>query len=78
MGGTPDGSDNNLTQTGPDAGGFYSVSYNYTFGSAPITTDTDIIVVAHSTAYQYVRLTTTLTNQPGSLQLAQIVDRQYI
>ena len=78
VGGTPDGSDNNLTQTGPDAGGFYSVSYNYTFGSAPITTDTDIIVVAHSTAYQYVRLTTTLTNQPGSLQLAQIVDRQYI
>jgi len=77
VGGTPDGGDNNFTQSGPDADGLYSLSYNYTYGTAPISSDTDIIIVAHSLNYQYFRTTDTLVNGDGSLQLAQIIDRQY-
>ena len=78
VGGTPDGGDNNFTQSGPDADGLYSLSYNYTYGTAPVATDTDILVVAHNVDYQYVRLSATLINADGSLQLAQVADRQYI
>ena len=71
-GGAPN-SDKLLSQSGPDAAGLYTVSYSYIYSS-----DIDIYVVAHNVAYQWVRLETTLTNQNGSLQLAQIPDRQYI
>lgn len=58
--------------SGPDAQDRYSVRYQYNY-----TVDTDIFVVAHSLEYQYLRLSSTLDSDGGSLQINQSIDRQY-
>jgi len=83
-GGTPEG-DQGLVQAGPDADGLYSVSYSYIYSTLATNFPDDqdggdlpIFVVAHNVNYQWLRLSATLTDQNGSLQLSQISDRQYI
>lgn len=57
----------------PDATtGLYDIKYTYVY-----TSDLDIYVVAHSLEYQYQRLATTLLATNSSLQINQVVDRQY-
>lgn len=58
--------------SGPDAQDRYNVRYQYNY-----TADTDIYVVVHSLEYQYLRLGTTLVVTNSSLQINQVVDRQY-
>lgn len=83
-GGTPEG-DTGLVQAGPNADGLYSVSYSYIYStlatdypSDQVGGDLPIFVVAHNVNYQWLRLSATLTDENGSLQLSQIPDRQYI
>jgi len=57
----------------PDATtGLYDIKYTYVY-----TSDTDIYVVAHSLEYQYQRLETTLVSTNSTLQINQVLDRQY-
>jgi hypothetical protein len=83
-GGAPEG-DQGLVQAGPDADGLYTVSYSYIYSTLAtnfpddqVGGDLPIFVVAHNVNYQWLRLSATLTEQNGSLQLSQISDRQYI
>ena len=82
--GAPNG-DKGLVQSGPDSDGLYTVSYTYIYGDLAtdfsgetVGGDLPIFVVAHNVDYQWLRLSSTLEDANGSLQLAQISDRQYI
>ena len=84
-GGSSPQSDKGLVQSGPDANGLYTVSYTYIyqdlatdFSGETVGGDLPIYVVAHNVNYQWQRLESTLEDANGSLQLAQIADRQYI
>lgn len=84
-GGSSPQSDKGLVQSGPDANGLYTVSYTYIyqdlatdFSGETVGGDLPIYVVAHNVNYQWQRLESTLEDANGSLQLAQVADRQYI
>lgn len=85
VGGTAAADDVNFVQTGPDANGLYSLDFTYIYGNlaTDFPTEVDgsnnlpIFVVAQSLNFQFQKFTFTLENVNGSLQLAQIEDRQY-
>lgn len=72
VGGAADGGDNNFTQSAIQPNGTYTLTYSYTYSS-----DIAVYVVAHNVNYQWLRLTSALTNENGGVQIAQIQDRQY-
>lgn len=72
VGASPSGLNNVTVDADPDNAGRYRVTYVYGY-----TSDTPVYVVAHHLSYQYLRQSVTLKATDGSLQIAQIVDRQY-
>jgi hypothetical protein len=72
VGAAPSGLNNVSVDADPDNAGAYRMTYSYGY-----TADTPIFVVAVSTAFQILRLTTVLRATDGSLLISQTPDRQY-
>lgn len=72
VGASPSGVNNVTVSADPNNAGKYQVSYSYNY-----TGDIPIYVVAHSLTYQWLRISTILGSDGGSLQIVQQIDRQY-
>lgn len=72
VGSSPSGVSNLTIASDPDNAGRYTAEYSYEY-----TTDTPIYVVAHSLAYQWLRQSAVLKSTSSSLQIVQLIDRQY-
>jgi hypothetical protein len=72
VGASPSGLNNVTVDADPDNAGRYRATYSYNYIS-----DIPVYVVAHHLNYQWLRSTATLKSTNGTLQIAQITDRQY-
>ena len=72
VGASPSGINNVTVASDPDNAGRYKVTYAYNY-----SVDIPIYVVAHSLTYQWLRISTTLDSDGGTLQIVQQIDRQY-
>jgi hypothetical protein len=72
VGASPSGLSNVSVASDPDNAGRYKVTYSYAY-----TADIPIYVVVFHVSYQALRPAAVLKSTDGSLQVAQITDRQY-
>jgi hypothetical protein len=72
VGASPSGLSNVSVASDPDNAGRYKVTYSYAY-----TADIPVYVVVFHTAYQALRPAAVLKSTDGTLQVAQIPDRQY-